>query len=116
MNPKLFVVTLWAEDVALTAHFYSDAIGLALAPHHDRPHFDLGGVHLTILKGKSTVASASYFPCLAFSVDDLDAAIQLLQSYQLELPFGVEENNENRWVMIYDPAGNLIELAEFKKG
>ena len=47
MNPKLFVVTLWAEDVALNAHFYRDVIGLPLASHHDRPHFDLGGVHLT---------------------------------------------------------------------
>jgi catechol 2,3-dioxygenase-like lactoylglutathione lyase family enzyme len=116
MNPKLFVVTLWAEDVALSAHFYRDAIGLPLASHHDRPHFDLGGVYLTILKGKATVASASRFPSIAFSMDDLDVAIEHLQSHQVELPFGVEENNENRWVMIYDPAGNLIELAEFKQG
>jgi len=31
MNPKLYVITLWAEDVAQTAHFYRDAIGLPLA-------------------------------------------------------------------------------------
>jgi len=116
MNPKLFVVTLWAEDVAQTAHFYRDAIGLPLVSHHDRPHFDLGGSYLTILKGKTTAASEIRFPCIAFSVDNLDDAIHRLQAHQLKLPFGIEEDNANRWVMIYDPAGNLIELSEFKKG
>jgi hypothetical protein len=44
MSVKLAVVTLWAEDVAITAHFYRDVIGLRLLPQHgDRPHFDLGG-------------------------------------------------------------------------
>ncbi len=42
MNATLAVVTLWAEDVAQTAHFYRDVIGLRMLPHHgDRPHFDL---------------------------------------------------------------------------
>ncbi len=116
MNPKLFVLTLWAEDVTQAAHFYHDVIGLPLMPHHDRPHFDLGGIYLTILQGKATVTSESRFPCIAFSVENLDDAIQHLHSHQVKLPFGVEEDDNSRWVMIYDPAGNLIELAEFKKG
>jgi catechol 2,3-dioxygenase-like lactoylglutathione lyase family enzyme len=116
MTPKLFVVTLWAEAVAQTAHFYRDVIGLPLVLHHDRPHFDLGGIFLTILKGKSTQESIRRFPCVAFSVDNLDTAIQRLESHHVELPFGVEEDEETRWVMFYDPGGNLIELAEIKKG
>jgi catechol 2,3-dioxygenase-like lactoylglutathione lyase family enzyme len=119
MNPKPFVITLWAEDVARTAHFYRDAIGLPLASpaaHHGHPHFDLDGIYLTIRKGKPMVAAESRFPCTAFSVDDLDAAIHRLQSHQVKLPFGIEEDGDNRWVMIYDPSGNLIELAEAKKG
>ncbi len=118
MNPKLYVITLWAEDVAQTAHFYRDAIGLppaAIATHHDHPHFDLGGIYLTIRKGKPSLVSESRFPCIAFSVDDLEAAIQRLQAHQVKPPFGMEEDSENRWVMIQDPGGNLIELAEFKK-
>ena len=116
MNPKLFVLTLWADDVTQTAHFYRDVIGLPLIMHHDRPHFNLGGVYLTILQGKAVVESVRRFPCVAFSVDDLDATIQHLKTHQVDLPFGVEEDEETRWVMFHDPAGNLIELAEITKG
>ena len=116
MTPTLFVLTLWAEDVAQTAHFYRDVIGLPLIMHHDRPHFDLGGIYLTILKGRTLVESARRFPCVAFSVDNLDAAIQHLKDHHVDLPFGVEEDEETRWVMFHDSAGNLIELAEITAG
>ena len=51
MEARLAVVSLWAEDVPATAHFYRDVLGLRLLPQHgDRPNFDLGGVYLTIWK------------------------------------------------------------------
>ena len=59
MNPKLAVVSLWAEDVATTTHFYHDVIGLKLLMHDQhRPHFDLGGAYLVILKGRSLPPAA----------------------------------------------------------
>ena len=118
MNPKLAVISLWAEDVAATAHFYRDVIGLRLLPHHgDRPHFDLGGIYLTILKGRpmpTQNAVPDRFPLVAFAVDDLDAAVDRLRTHHVELPRGVEEDANSRWVMFHDPAGNLIEIAQFK--
>jgi hypothetical protein len=27
------------------------------------------------------------------------------------MPWGVEEDSDSRWVMFYDPGGNLIEVA-----
>ena len=52
MHISLAVISLWAEDVAATAHFYRDVIGLKLVSHHgDRSHFDLGGAYLVILQG-----------------------------------------------------------------
>ena len=114
MNPRLAVVSLWAEDVPTTAHFYRDVIGLRLLPHHgDRPHFDLGGTYLTILKGTPNPAPTR-FPIVAFAVDDLDAAIERLRAHRVELRWGIEEDADSRWVMLHDPAGNLIELAHFK--
>ena len=60
MPPKLAVVSLWAEDVAATAHFYRDVIGLKLLMHdRHRPHFDLGGAYLVILKGRTASAARS---------------------------------------------------------
>ena len=118
MQPKLAVVSLWAEEVPAAAHFYRDVIGLRLLPHHgDRPHFDLGGVYLTILKGRPVPPqnpTPARFPVVAFAVDDLDQAVERLRAHHVDLPWGIEEDADSRWVMFHDPAGNLIELAHFK--
>ncbi len=119
MPPHLAVVSLWAEDVAATAHFYQEVIGLQLLTHDPhRPHFDLGGVYLVILKGRPQPPLdplPARFPIIALAVADLDAAVAHLRAHQVALPWGIEEDAESRWVMFYDPAGNLIELAKFKR-
>jgi catechol 2,3-dioxygenase-like lactoylglutathione lyase family enzyme len=118
MNAKLAVVTVWTEDVAQTVHFYRDVIGLRLLPQHgDRPHFDLGGALLVILKGRPLPPLdpvPARFPIVAFAVDDLDAAVNQLRAQHVDLPWGIEEDADSRWVMFHDPAGNLVELAYFK--
>jgi len=60
MSAKFAVIALWAEDVPACAHFYHDVLGLSTVPYHgERPHFDVDGVYLTILRKrfKSHVAS-----------------------------------------------------------
>ena len=123
-TPKhIAVVSLWAKDVAAAAHFYQDIVGLQLLPHlaqhdkHKRPHFDVSGTLLVILKGKPVSAQdaePSPFPLIAFAVDDLDPAVERLRAHHVQLPWGVEENAEARWVLFHDPAGNLVELVQFK--
>jgi catechol 2,3-dioxygenase-like lactoylglutathione lyase family enzyme len=123
-TPKhIAVVSLWAEDVAAAAHFYQDVVGLRLLSHlaqhdkHKRPHFDVSGTLLVILKGKPVPAQdaePSHFPLMAFAVDDLDPAVERLRAHHVQLPWGVEENAEARWVLFHDPAGNLVELVQFK--
>ena len=114
---NLSVVSLWAGDVPACAHFYRDVLGLNLLPHHgQRPHFDLGGIYLTILKGNPVPAQntePSRFPLIAFSVEDLDAMIERLRDHQVMMPWGIEKDASSRWVMFQDPAGNLIELVQF---
>jgi catechol-2,3-dioxygenase len=115
MSIQLSVVTLWAQDVKQTAHFYKDIIGLELVPHHGPgPTFRLGNTHLVILEGSPGPEQAHRFPYVAFGAGDLDQAIDRLKSHQVELPWGIENSIESRWIMLHDPAGNLIELAEFK--
>ncbi len=118
MPNKLAVVSIWAEDVPAAAYFYRDVLELRLLNHHgDRPHFDLDGVYLTILKGRPTPAQDAVparFPLVAFAVDDLDSAIARLRAHGVELPWGIEKEETSRWVMFRDPAGNLVELAQFK--
>lgn len=118
MITRIAVISLWAEDVPRAAHFYRDVIGLRLLPHHGgRPHFDVNGTYLTILKGKPIPVQNSEperFPLLAFAVDDLDKAIANLQKHEVELPWDVEQDGGSRWIMFPDPAGNLIELVQFR--
>jgi len=117
MSIKFSVITLWAEDVPANAHFYRDVLGLGLLPHHgERPHFDVNGIYLTILKGKPTPAhdaEPARFPLFALSVDDLDEMVNRLEKLHVEMPWGVESNSVSRWVIFHDPAGNLIELVQF---
>ena len=118
MPPTLAVVSLWAEDVAATAHFYRDVIGMKLLLHDRRPHFDLGSMHLVILKRRSLPPLdpvPARFPIVAFAVDDLDAAVERLRAHHVDLPWGIAEDSGSRWAMFHDPAGNLIELAHFKQ-
>jgi catechol 2,3-dioxygenase-like lactoylglutathione lyase family enzyme len=114
----LAVVALWAEDVPATAHFYRDVLGLDLMPHHGhRPAFDLGhGAHLVILRGEPVPAvdpELPLFPQVAFAVEDLDRAVGRLEAHGVELLSGLQRGPDARWVVFRDPAGNLIELAQF---
>lgn len=117
MDPELAIIGLWAEDVAAAAHFYREVIGLNPTPHHgERPHFNLGGIYLTILQGRPCPAEnavPSRFPIFAFSIDNLQDAIARLEAHGVETPWGIEEGANSRWMMFHDPAGNLIELVEF---
>lgn len=117
MTTRFAVVTLWAEDVAASAHFYRDVLELQPSPHlGPRPHFRVDGVYLVILKGTPAQARDTIparFPLFALAVDDLDERVRRLEKHGIELPWGIETDADGRWIMFHDPAGNLIELAEF---
>jgi catechol 2,3-dioxygenase-like lactoylglutathione lyase family enzyme len=117
MNTRIAVISLWAEDVPTCAHFYRDVLELPLISQHaKRPHFDLGGSTLVILKGRPSPARPAdpvRFPLIALAVDDLQRAVERLKAHGVTLPWGFEEDPGARWVMFYDPAGNLIELVEY---
>jgi len=115
--PRVAVIALWAGDVPRATHFYRDVIGLNLMPNHgERPHFDLGGTYLTILRGlphPAEDAVPARFPVVAFQVPHLEQAIARLEAAGVPLPWGIEGEAGSRWVMFHDPAGNLVELVEF---
>ena len=115
---QIVVLTLWAQDVPAAAHFYRDVLGLRpldIPGHDDGTHFQVGGAHLVILKGRpqpAENAEPEHFPLFALAVDDLDKAVEQLGAHKVPLPRGVESHGRNRWVMLHDPAGNLIELVQ----
>jgi catechol 2,3-dioxygenase-like lactoylglutathione lyase family enzyme len=117
MDPKLVVVSIWAQNVPAAVHFYRDVLDMRLMEHHgQQPHFDLGGVYLTIVQGQPAQLRSGEdrpFPVVAFAVDDLNAAVARLRAHRVDLPWGIEGDEHSRWIMFHDPAGNLIELVEF---
>jgi catechol 2,3-dioxygenase-like lactoylglutathione lyase family enzyme len=109
------VVSIWAPDEWKAAHFYRDVLGLRLMPVHDRPHLDLGGTYLTIIRGEPRPAQNSTparFPLLAFRVQSLEDTIVRLRSAAVEMPWGIEGEGRTRYVMFKDPAGNIMEVVE----
>jgi catechol-2,3-dioxygenase len=117
LEAKLAVISLWAEDVPAAMHFYRDVIGLRLLfQHGGRPHFDLGGIYLVILRGCPQLPThpiPDRFPVIAFQVKDLDAALERLNEHKVHLPWGIESDANSRWVMFKDPGGNLIEIVQY---
>ena len=118
MDAQLAAIGLWAEDVVAAARFYHQVLGLTPSLHHGaQPHFDLGGFHLAILQGRPRPAEHPLpprFPILAFSVRNLDDAVAHLEANAVDMPWRVVRDANSRWVMFHDPAGNLIELVEFR--
>ena len=117
-SPRLAVVSLRAEDLPTTVQFYQDVIGLRILPHHQpHPAFELEkDIFLVIVQGHPNpkpVSKEEHFPAIAFAVNDLEPVIEHLKSHDVALPWGVEERAGNRWVKFLDPAGNLIEIAQF---
>ena len=116
MSTRIAVVSLWAPDVAATAQFYRDVIGLrSVKQRHKRPHFTVGDVHLVLLEGRPVAAQnavPSRFPLVAFAVDDLEAALLRLHEAGVRIPWGVGHDAHSKWAMFHDPAGNLIELVQ----
>jgi catechol 2,3-dioxygenase-like lactoylglutathione lyase family enzyme len=112
---KLFVVTLWAPDIPESLHFYREVLGLEWLPHHEgQPAFVVGdGIHLTLRKGKPVPAeNALPFPVIAFQVADLDQALQHLKANGVKMAGDIVTKSGVRYCTFYDPAGNLIEIAE----
>ena len=115
---RLAIVGIPAEDVPAAVHFYLDVIGLPLLPHHhERPAFDLGNdTYLVIVKSQHMFAPSADetpFPLLTFSVTDLGRAVTQLQAHDVELLSGIQTGTRARWILFHDPAGNLIEIAQF---
>jgi hypothetical protein len=52
----------------------------------------------------------------ALQVEDLDASVRTLENQQVALTWSVENDANSRWVMFYDPGGNLVELVQFNAG
>jgi len=115
-NARVFVVSLWAEDLPALVHFYRDIVGLPLLSHNKgRLYFDLGGAYLVLLEGKPPASPdtlGTRYPLVAFALMDFEAALARLQAHGIEQPWGVEAGEGLRWVMLHDPAGNLIEIVD----
>src|SRR5829696_7836112 len=103
MKLKLAVVTLWGEEVTQMLDFYQKVLRLPLLTvDRGRPHFDLGGAYLVILPGqphKIQYSIDARFPVLAFAVNDLHDVVHQLNTHSVEMPWGIEEDSDSRWVM-----------------
>jgi hypothetical protein len=97
MTIRIAVVSLWADDIPATAHFYRDVIGLKLLPHHgDRPTSILtAAISSSCRENRHSLASPPVrFPLIAFGVNDLDTAVNKLHAHRIDSSLGHRERCE----------------------
>jgi|GEM_PF-672807 len=119
---QVAVLTVWAEADKLdeTALFYKNVLGLRSVGSGPSQHIlDTDGSFLVIMEGQLDQPrnTKKRWPLFALTVPNLDNAIKTLTDAGVESPWGIEEfgepNPSSRYVMFYDPAGNLIEIVEW---
>ena len=116
-NPsnQVAVVTVWSptsDKVDETFTFYKDVLGLRpITP----TAFNVDGTFLVIMEGVLEIKDTkrSRWPLFALQVQDIDTTVTKLREAHVDLPWGIEEDSNSRWIMFYDPSGNLIEIAQF---
>ncbi len=103
-----------------TATFYQDILGLRRVGSSTDPYIcDTDGTFIVIMEGnlEQPRDPKRRWPMFALSVPDLDKSVKKITDTGVEFPWGIEEygtpNPSSRYVMFYDPAGNLIELVEW---
>jgi catechol 2,3-dioxygenase-like lactoylglutathione lyase family enzyme len=122
---RVYETVLYAEDVAATAAFYAEVLGLRLVDGPDELaaafRLDDGGVLLIFDPGRSArpgrpvpshgTEGASH---LAFAVGagELDAAAEELRERGVEIEREVDWPQGGRSIYVRDPAGNSVELVE----
>ena len=121
MTLNFIASTIWADDLEQARQFYTNIIGLETIEENrdDRALFKLGhNQYLFIIKGQPSAPTKSAiknFPVVAFRVEDIDKTFEMLSAHGIKTLNGIESDDWSRWVLLYDPAGNLIELAELTK-
>ena len=119
---QVAVVTVWAEaeKIEQTAMFYKEVLGLRPVGSNANQHIlDTDGSFLVIMEGQLDQPrnTKRRWPLFALTVPDLEESITKLNDAGVVFPWGVEEfgapNPSSRYVMFYDPAGNLIEIVEW---
>jgi catechol 2,3-dioxygenase-like lactoylglutathione lyase family enzyme len=123
--PRVYETVLYATDVAATARFYADVLGLRLVEGPDELaaafRLDDDGVLLIFDPERASVPGravpshgATGAGHVAFSVGEgeLDAAVAELRERGIEIEREVEWPQGGRSIYLRDPAGNSVELVE----
>lgn len=121
-NPKDYTiielnhVALDVSDVAVSARFYGDVLGLSSLP---RPAFSFPGAwfrlgaqqELHLIEGKAEVGSlrTGHFALL---VSNLDAVAKRLTAAEVEFRGPKARPDGARQIFTSDPDGNVIELCD----
>jgi catechol 2,3-dioxygenase-like lactoylglutathione lyase family enzyme len=118
MDLNIAVITLWANNFEETLEFYKEVLGInnIHLEMNGVVHFKINEVLFTVMQGKPGKAENSFiprFPIVAFSVEDIEETSRMLMENETDLPWGIEENATAKWIMLFDPAGNLIEFVQF---
>jgi catechol 2,3-dioxygenase-like lactoylglutathione lyase family enzyme len=110
-------VNIRTPDVEALANFYCDVLGLVRGP---RPAFDFPGawlylgdrqvVHLVGVPAESRPTGTLRLEHFAFSADDIEALLAILQLREIPFRVGMPPGFPLRQVSFCDPDGNRLHV------
>lgn len=120
---RVYETAIYADDVATTASFYTEVVGLRRIASPDQHSAALrapdGGV-LLIFDPERTSGSGRFVPPhgasgaghLAFGVDSLAAAREVLAEHGVDVEREIQWPRGGRSLYFRDPAGNSVEFVD----
>lgn len=117
---SLTTLTIIAPDLAAAQKFYCDLLGFTVAAHYGPALVELTHPGVTLILSRGETSARPAYPltaqvCPGFAVTDVDAEHARLRAAGADLVFDTPQPFPvGRFLAVRDPAGNVLELLQFK--
>lgn len=112
-------VMIFVDDMKAAKKFYAGTLGIPVKQDLSKAQgmliMDAGQTIFTIHTGfKPSKDSPKHARiCVTFGVDDIEQFRARLKQHRVELLGEIQESPVHKYMMLKDPAGNIIEIGQY---
>ncbi len=113
-------VMIFVDDMKKAKKFYSGILGIPVKQDLSKPMgmliMDAGSTVFTLHAGfKPSKDNPKHArTCVTFSVTDIEHFQDCLRKHKVPMLGGIQESPVHKYLMLKDPAGNIIEIGQYK--
>jgi predicted enzyme related to lactoylglutathione lyase len=115
--PRFVAVSLYAPDLAKVVPFYTEQLGFQVEEQHGDEQVQLAHEGLSVVLCKGPKAPEAAYPSgavLGLAVDDVAKKLAQLKPHTKLIHDKPQPFPVGLFAAVRDPAGNVIELLQFK--